>query len=141
MQALIDTRREVERWTNGPVEFHFASILSPWIRRALVAAGFGFDHRIQSPRLHDVATVVSSDDSHPRSPIPKDVEAGDSKDTSAYDPADGTYGAYGSVQRGEASAVPIDTPYFHLDLAEAVAAAEAGLLKLTPSTSDLGEGK
>lgn len=141
MQALIDTRREVERWTNGPVEFHFASILSPWIRRALVAGGFGYDHRIQSPRLHDVATIVSSDDSQPRSPNPKDVEAGDSKDISAYDPADGAYGAYGSVQRGEASAVPIDTPYFHLDLAEAVAAAEAGLLKLTSSTSEVSKGK
>ncbi|KAF8270339.1 sulfate permease [Lactarius quietus] len=117
VQALIDTRNEVERWTNGPVEFHFASILSPWIRRALVAGGFGYDHRIQSARPHDVATVVPYDDPQTRIPIPKDV------------------------QRGEASAVPIDTPYFHLDLAEAVAAAESGLLKLTPSPSESSKGK
>jgi hypothetical protein len=30
---------------------------------------------------------------------------------------------------GEVSAVQVDTPYFHLDLAEAVAAAEASFLK------------
>jgi len=135
VQALIDTRREVERWTNHPVEFHFASILSPWIRRALVAAGFGFDHRIQSPRPHDVATIVPYDHPQLRSPIPKDVEAGNSKDILDSDPV------YGREQHGEASAVPIDTPYFHLDLAEAVAAAEAGLLKLTPTPSESSKGK
>lgn len=135
MQALIDTRREVERWTNAPVEFHFASILSPWIRRALVAAGFGYDHRVRSPRPHDVATVVPYDDPETQGPIPKDVEAGESTDTQAYG------SAYGRVQHGEASAVQVDTPYFHLDLAEAVAAAEASLLKLTPSTSEISEGR
>lgn len=135
VQALIDTRREVERWTNAPVEFHFASILSPWIRRALVAAGFGYDHRVRSPRPHDVATVVPYDDPETQGPIPKDVEAGESTDTQAYG------SAYGRVQHGEASAVQVDTPYFHLDLAEAVAAAEASLLKLTPSTSEISEGR
>jgi solute carrier family 26 (sodium-independent sulfate anion transporter), member 11 len=136
VQALIDTRKEVERWTNSPVEFHFASILSPWIRRALVAGGFGFDHRIQSTRPHDVAAIVSYDDSQPHSPILKDVEAGDSvQEVSLHDPA------YGGVQRGEAPAVQIDTPYFHLDLAEAVAAAEASLLKLSPSRSSHSVGK
>ncbi len=129
MQALIDTRKEIERWTNRPVEFHFASILSPWIRRSLVAAGFGYDHRIQSPRPHDVAATVPYNNPQTHPPIPEDVEAGDPKEILLYDPA------YGGVHRGEASAVPIDTPYFHLDLAEAVAAAEASLLKLTPSSS------
>jgi hypothetical protein len=41
------------------------------------------------------------------------------------------------VQQGGASAVPVDTPFFHLDLAEAVAAAEVGLSKLSlQSTKD-----
>lgn len=134
MQALIDTRKEVERWINGPVEFHFAAILSPWTRRALVAAGFGYDHHVQSTRPHDVAAIV--DDPQTLHPIPKDVEAGDSKVIADYDPT------YGRVQRGEASAVQIDTPFFHLDLAEAVAAAEAGLLKLSPTSSERsGMGK
>ena len=135
MQALIDTRREVERWTNGPVEFHFAAILSPWIRRALVAAGFGYDRHEPSSRPHDVATVVPYDDPQARSPISKDVEAGGSQDSSEYDTA------YGGVERGEASVVQVDTPYFHLDLAEAVAAAEASLTKLSPTASEIYEGK
>lgn len=138
MQALVDTRKEVERWTNHPVEFHFAAILSPWIRRALVAEGFGYDHRNLSTRPHDVAAVVpyADDPNSRRGPIPKDVEAGDSLAiTSVFNPA------YGGVQRGEASTVQIDTPFFHLDLAEAVAAAEAGLLTLTPSTSERSQGK
>jgi sodium-independent sulfate anion transporter 11 len=130
VQALIDTRTEVERWTNRTVEFHFAAILSPWTRRALVAAGFGFDHSIQSTRPHDVAAIAPyDDDPETRGPISKDVEAGQSSGISVSDPA------YGRVQRGEASAVHIDTPFFHLDLAEAVAAADASLLKITPSTS------
>ncbi|KAH9171499.1 sulfate permease [Lactarius sanguifluus] len=140
VQALIDTRKEIERWTDHPVEFHFASILSPWIRRSLVAAGFGYDHRIRSSRPHDVAAIVPYDDPETRSPVSKDVEAGDveardSKGTSLYD------NSYGAVRQGEASAVQIDTPYFHLDLAEAVAAAEVSLLELSPSTSSNSVGK
>lgn len=131
VQALIDTRNEIERWANRPIEFHFASILSPWIRRSLVAAGFGFDHRVQSTRPHDVAAIVSPyEDLQPHSPISKDVEAGDSKEIPPHDPS-----GYGRVHRGEVSAVPIDTPYFHLDLAEAVAAAEASLLDLSSPAS------
>ncbi|KAK8864251.1 hypothetical protein IAR55_001497 [Kwoniella newhampshirensis] len=41
VQNLIDTRVAVEKWADGPVEFHFCGILSPWIRRALIAGGFG----------------------------------------------------------------------------------------------------
>ncbi|TRM56858.1 sulfate transporter family-domain-containing protein [Schizophyllum amplum] len=59
VQSLIDTRNEIERWTDAPVEFHFASILSPWIRRALVAGGFGFvANAHDAGRSHEVAPVV-----------------------------------------------------------------------------------
>ncbi len=135
VQALVDTRKEVERWTDQPVEFHFASILSPWIRRSLVASGFGYDHRDQSTRAHDVAPIVPYDDPQTQSPIQRDPEAGESKVIALGD------SSYGEVHRGEASAVPIDTPYFHLDLSEAVAAAEASLLKLSPSPSSDSVGK
>jgi solute carrier family 26 (sodium-independent sulfate anion transporter), member 11 len=124
VQALIDTRDEIERWTDHPVEFHFASILSPWIRRSLIAGGFGYERSSQSPWAHDVATVVS----HNTGPSPVDIEAGDTKEIPLSDPS------YGAIHRGEASAVQVDTPYFHLDLAEAVAAAEAGLSKLSPQS-------
>lgn len=41
VQNLVDTRKEVEKWADAPVEFHFSGILSPWVRRALIAGGFG----------------------------------------------------------------------------------------------------
>jgi sodium-independent sulfate anion transporter 11 len=132
VQTLIDTRNEIERWMNHPVEFHFASILSPWIRRSLVAAGFGYDARSQTPtRLHDVApaAVEPPYDALQPGPHSTDIEAGGAKGIELADPS------YGTIHRGEASAVQVDTPYFHLDLAEAVAAAEASLLKVYPQSS------
>lgn len=131
MQALIDTRSEVERWADHPVEFHFASILSPWIRRSLVAAGFGYDLGSQSPtRPHDVVPVVESPYDPLRiGPHSTDMEAGGAKGIVSADPS------YGAMHRGDAPAVQVDTPYFHLDLAEAVAAAEPSLFKPYPRSS------
>ncbi|TFY76919.1 hypothetical protein EWM64_g7091 [Hericium alpestre] len=63
VQALIDTRNEIERWTDRPVEFHFATILSPWIRRALVAGGFGTG-RGASANLREIAPVYAYRDSY-----------------------------------------------------------------------------
>jgi solute carrier family 26 (sodium-independent sulfate anion transporter), member 11 len=119
IQALVDTRSEIERWADHPVEFHFASILSPWIRRSLVAAGFGYDHRTQPySRRHDVAAVPPPYDALQIGPSSTDIEARETKEVQSADPS------YGAIDRGEASAVQVDTPFFHLDLAEAVAAAE-----------------
>jgi solute carrier family 26 (sodium-independent sulfate anion transporter), member 11 len=121
----MDTRQEVERWTNHPVKFHFATILSPWIRRCLIAGGFGYE---RSSRTHDVTSVVSYDASQ-AGPSQSEVETGETKGNLMPDPS------FGEIRHGEASAVQVDTPYFHLDLAEAVAAAEAGHLTLTPQSS------
>ena len=65
-----------------------------------------------------------------------DIEARETKEVHFHDTS------YGAIDRGEASTVQVDTPFFHLDLAEAVAAAEVGLLKLssqmsTPSAKDV----
>jgi sodium-independent sulfate anion transporter 11 len=130
VQALVDARAEIERWADHPVEFHFASVLSPWIRRSLVAGGFGYDHRTRSDlRRHDVGPIAPSYDALHLGLPSTDIEATESKDIPLTDPS------YGAVDQGEASAVQVDTPFFHLDLAEAVAAAEVGLLKLSPQSS------
>ena len=68
-------------------------------------------------RPHDVAPLGSSS---------TDPEG---KDVSYSDPS------YGAIEQGEASTVPVDTPFFHLDLKEAVAAAEAGISKHSPKLS------
>jgi sodium-independent sulfate anion transporter 11 len=129
IQALVDTRDQIERWADHPVEFHFASILSPWIRRALVAGGFGYDRRLRPDiRRHDVAAIESYGIPHVGSSS-KDIEARETKEVLHPDQP------YGAVHQDEASAVQVDTPFFHLDLAEAVAAAEEGLLSFSPRSS------
>lgn len=119
VQALIDTRNEVERWADHPVEFHFATILSPWIHRALVAGGFGTGTSSSSvPR--EIAQVVPYRGLHDdpaelhKLPSGSDAEASD-KGRASLESPDG----YGPV-------IPTDTPFFHLDLAAAVRAAESG---------------
>jgi sodium-independent sulfate anion transporter 11 len=117
VQALVDTRNEVERWADAPVPFHFATILSPWIRRALVAGGFG-GASADGARPSEIAPVVRGADAHgdalatPRTPFALgdgDVEAPrELGATESYD-----------------TLVPHDTPFFHFDLPAAVAAAEA----------------
>ncbi|TFK90970.1 sulfate permease [Polyporus arcularius HHB13444] len=112
VQSLIDTRNEVERWANKPVEFHFATILSPWIRRALIAGGFGIGQP-SSRAPTEIAPVVpyrggrrQLDERHK---LP-DIEAIDEV-----------------PKEEEVPIIPEDTPFFHFDLVAAVRAAESGL--------------
>ena len=57
VQTLVDVRTAVERYADAKVEFHFANILSPWIRRGLLAGGFGVG--FPSKRITEIAPVVS----------------------------------------------------------------------------------
>ena len=41
VQALVDLRRALNKYADREVEFHFSGILSPWVRRGLIKAGFG----------------------------------------------------------------------------------------------------
>ncbi|CAN3370935.1 sulfate permease 2 [Diutina catenulata] len=41
IQALVDLQKIANRYADREVEFHFSGIHSPWIRRALLNAGFG----------------------------------------------------------------------------------------------------
>lgn len=122
VQALIDARTEIERWTDYPVEFHFATILSPWIRRALVAGGFG--HGTSHSKIpREIAAVVPYRDG--RSPddisirATSDLESGDAK---ANIREEGQ-----SIDNIWEPLMSSHTPFFHLDLTSAVRAAESGL--------------
>ncbi|CAK5266002.1 unnamed protein product [Mycena citricolor] len=114
VQSLIDTRNEVERWADHPVDFHFSSILSPWIRRALIAGGFGMGQ--PSANAHrEIARVVPG----PERDNGHDLATGDLEsqpnDKSGFSP------------EGFAPVIESETPFFHIDLAAAVCAAESGL--------------
>ncbi|EJD44033.1 sulfate permease, partial [Auricularia subglabra TFB-10046 SS5] len=145
VQNLIDTRKELEKHADGPVEFHFANILSPWVRRALIAGGFGigeFDTR----RAREVAPVVparyeafggaasesQTNDLHARNVQQRaqDIEAA---------PASAVKGEFdtGSVDSATLDAVPLldsDTPFFHIDLASAVRSAEMSVAAVEKRT-------
>ncbi|GAA5986932.1 hypothetical protein JCM10908_000960 [Rhodotorula pacifica] len=60
IQALVDTHKVLNRYAGQPVAFHFATILSPWIKRALLAGGFGRDR--EDPRPVEIGDVVPQND-------------------------------------------------------------------------------
>ncbi|KAF8803541.1 sulfate permease [Phlegmacium glaucopus] len=120
VQALIDVRTEVERWADHSVEFHFAPVLSPWIRRALIAGGFGIGNSSAKIQQEIAAVVPYREDSTEvlGYVTENDVE---SRGIKKYQP--GTE----LSPVGYAPLVSTDTPFFHVDLAAAVHAAESGI--------------
>ncbi|KAI0747884.1 sulfate permease [Daedaleopsis nitida] len=144
VQALIDTRTEVERWADRPVEFHFATILSPWIRRALVAGGFGVGnstvhmHEEIAPvtRYHDqyIADPQHTelvDDPHARVDDPEMAKG--STHVAAVSARSSSEGTVQTIPTQSALMMLPDTPFFHLDLTAAVRAAEKGLSRVPSS--------
>lgn len=87
VQSLVDLRKLVNRYADREVEFHFSGVVSPWIRRALLNAGFGTygDEGLVSENIY---VNVAADH--------RDIEAGVNTDY---------YAAIGT-----------NTPYFHLDI-------------------------
>lgn len=115
-----------------PLQFHFASILSPWIRRALVAGGFGLGTP-SSRAPHEIAAVVPYRDGlgdRQLSDLRQNVrEHADDIETGLSTSAQGkeSINSFEIETTGYAPLLPLDTPFFHLDLESAVRAAESGL--------------
>ena len=168
VQSLADVRSAVGRYVGSHVEFHFVNITSPWIRRGLLAAGFGTGEA--NSHITEIAPVVSQHDrihvideqkrlqERQEKAQREDIESGvlptvesnndpikkvefdsddDIKDSSAsssinnerknhnggsgYDPTEGAGG-------NSVVSVPVIwnhdlTPFFHLDISTALAAA------------------
>ncbi|KAI5957398.1 SUL2 [Candida margitis] len=86
VQALVDLRKALNTYADREVEFHFSGILSPWIRRALLNAGFGtYEDGLTSANNYvNIATGYT------------DIENG--------------------VDEEYVAAVGTNTPFFHLDI-------------------------
>ncbi|KAJ2043429.1 hypothetical protein GGI01_001480 [Coemansia sp. RSA 376] len=56
IQNLVDVRKQLDRYADRAVSWHFAGVKSPWIRRALVAGGFGSSNTA-TRTVFSVATV------------------------------------------------------------------------------------
>jgi len=61
IQSLVDTRRQINKYADREVEYHFANITSPWVRRALIAGGFGTGTPLKE--IIEIAPVVPSSSS------------------------------------------------------------------------------
>ncbi|GAA6051245.1 hypothetical protein JCM3770_005890 [Rhodotorula araucariae] len=139
IQGLVDARKVLNRYAGHEVEFHFASVLSPWIKRALLAGGFGRD--LDSPRPVEVGDVVPQQENAdetsklpPRPTLLRDASAHDIKEEPTDlerggAPADSRTssiekGQYAASESYADSLIDADLVYFHLDLPSAVAAAE-----------------
>ncbi|KAH6918941.1 high affinity sulfate permease [Coprinopsis sp. MPI-PUGE-AT-0042] len=128
VQALIDVRREVERWSDRAIEFHFAPILSPWIHRALVAGGFGIG-RSNSSLPQGLGSVEKYD----RASLSEDVVVAHEKpqpdeECGVVESPIEAKSPSSTLRRPDLEPlVPLNTPFFHVDLTSAVRAAESGV--------------
>ncbi|CAH2352868.1 sulfate permease 2 [[Candida] railenensis] len=95
IQSLVDLRKALNAYADREVEFHFSGILSPWIRRGLLNAGFGSyeaDGLISETAYVHIGTEY-------------DLEAGKN---------------FENVDHGYYAAVETNTPFFHLDIPDYV---------------------
>ncbi|KAL7411309.1 sulfate permease [Mrakia frigida] len=127
VQNLVDTRKEIERFADGPVSFHFSGIISPWVQRGLLAGGFGTGDR--SATLSEVATVVPQGLELTKSVLPGPREEDFHGISSKKAPSNQSSTDEFNDQKRRNSQdsceplVSLRTPYFHFDLEEAVRAA------------------
>ena len=136
IQSLIDTRQQLDRYADREVEYHFASILDPWIKRALVAGGFGAGK--PAHRLIEVASMVPIKDAEdPRthgeeefqrrrleSKPAKDVETSFDIEPIHVGPEKIDIHKGQSLDSNISPVTATNYPFFHLDLEDAVKSAE-----------------
>jgi solute carrier family 26 (sodium-independent sulfate anion transporter), member 11 len=102
-------------------------VLSSWIRRALIAGGFGVGN-VSSRHPTELVQVVPYGDvrsTAPTLPEKSDVEHGITEDDIRHRRPSSSYKA--ADRSGGDPIVPQNTPFFHFDIVSAVRAAEAGL--------------
>lgn len=131
-------------------QFHFATILSPWIRRALVAGGFGVG-KVDTHMHEEIAPVTRYHDQYiadPEHTDPKDVAEMRITDPEAITHV-AEVSARSSTEITVSTPIPSEsalmmlpeTPFFHLDLAAAVRAAEKGVSRPPSFTEDSRDSK
>lgn len=72
IQSLVDLRKAINAYADRQVEFHFAGIISPWIKRSLKNFGFGDINETYSDE-----SIVTGHVSYHLAKVPKDLEPGD----------------------------------------------------------------
>lgn len=122
-------------------QFHFATVLSPWIRRALIAGGFGIGAATPSTPI-EIAQVVSLGDVRD-TPDEKKLYDIESPQVSEVMRSGGDLKSPTS-EIDDTNDDPItlpETPFFHFDLASAVRAAESSLARRSTSESSTSKSE
>ena len=87
VSALVDLKKALSIYADREIEFHFSGIISPWTRRALVNAGFGYPREDGSISDINYVNIVAPVADLERDPDPEYM-----------------------------AAIGTDTPYFHFDI-------------------------
>jgi sodium-independent sulfate anion transporter 11 len=107
VQNLVDVRRQLDTYADWNVHWHFVGLSNPWIKRALISAGFGSSE-------HD-RTVFSVVD------VPNDADPqNDIEEHQSNNPLSNT-------NKNLVPIFDIDRPFFHTDLDEAYESATISL--------------
>ncbi|KAJ2556544.1 hypothetical protein EV175_001938 [Coemansia sp. RSA 1933] len=116
IQNLIDVRKQLDRYSDNTVSWHFSGVGSPWVRRALVAGGFGSSDS-STRTVFSVANVGVTEERdiewHRQQQMERSRKLASDREPSI-----------------ESLLVPMlsaKNPMFHVDLDEALAAAELEL--------------
>lgn len=71
IQSLVDMRKAINAYADRQVEFHFAGIISPWIKRSLKKFGFGTINDTYSDE-----SIIAGHTSYHLARVPHDLETG-----------------------------------------------------------------
>lgn len=129
VQSLVDARHQINKYADREVEFHFANIVSPWVRRGLLAGGFGFGVPLRE--FAEIAPVVEGNSSYSGSSsgaeatdmkhrvknylMNTDFKDGRFKPQDEYDLNQAERGS-NDQENSWGAVISNDTPFFHLDI-------------------------
>lgn len=130
VQYLVDSRNQINRYADREVEYHFAGILSPWTRRALINAGFGIEQASRPNHTHQEIVPVSrniwdetitgySNDIDSSNLEEIDDEEKQISKIHALTKSSGSEHEISSLddnEKGYLSLYSTKTPYFHMDI-------------------------
>lgn len=129
LQTIVDVQNTLNRYAGHHVEFHFANIIHPAIRRALIVAGFGEQPRVGESEIQHTAEILPVVPASKDGPLEQQItnrtgqqdieEVIDTRyDSKGADFDDSSVSTNGSI------ALPRDRyPFFHWSCDEAVKSA------------------
>ncbi|AJQ06021.1 Sulfate permease 1 [Saccharomyces cerevisiae] len=103
VQSLVDLRKAVNRYADRQVEFHFAGIISPWIKRSLLSVKFGTTNEEYS----DDSIIAGHSSFHVAKVLKDDVDYTDEDSRIST-----SYSNYETL----CAATGTNLPFFHIDI-------------------------